>query len=199
MTPPDLSAAAALLEVDPDAPEDQIRKQHRLLIHLFAPDSPVVYGLYTRDEARRLVERLDAACATLTTAARRPPTDRARRPDSPAPSLPPAPAPAADRIRDPLAALGLPPDTPLRGEIIHRVRHLLGLHLEEIADRTKIGVFTLRCIETETWPDLPAKVYLKGFLRQIAPLLRLDPERLTRDYLAAFDAWEHDNRRKKRW
>ena len=96
-------------------------------------------------------------------------------------------------------ALGLPADTPLRGETLMRVRTLLGIRLEDIADRTKIGAFTLRCIETEAWADLPARVYLKGFLRQIAPLLRLDPDRLGRDYLAAFEAWENDNRRKKRW
>ena len=119
------------------------------------------------------------------------------RTDAPAtPSAPPRPAAITT---DPLTALGLPADTPLRGETLMRVRTLLGIRLEDIADRTKIGAFTLRCIETEAWADLPARVYLKGFLRQIAPLLRLDPDRLGRDYLAAFEAWENDNRRKKRW
>lgn len=206
---PDVEAAAALLEVEPGAPEDQIRRNHRLLVHLFSPDSPVLYGLYHRDEARQLVERLDAACTLLTHPVRRrtersadrSPADRSPaepgRTDAPAtPSAPPRPAAITT---DPLTALGLPADTPLRGETLMRVRTLLGIRLEDIADRTKIGAFTLRCIETEAWADLPARVYLKGFLRQIAPLLRLDPDRLGRDYLAAFEAWENDNRRKKRW
>lgn len=188
----DLDAAYALLDLEPGAPEDQIRQSYKLLVHLFAPASPVVYGLYTKDEARRLVERLEAAYALLTD-----PTRRAPRPGAPALTTPPAPTAMA--VRDPLDALGFPADAPVRGETIKRVRHLLGVRLEDIADRTKIGVFTLRQIEADAYGDLPAKVYLKGFLRQMAPILRLDPDRLARDYLTAFDAWVRDNTRKRRW
>jgi len=186
--PPEIRAAYATLEVDPGTPADQVRRAYKRLVHLFGPESPVVYGLYTHDEATALVARIEAAWRTL---------DGSRRSSA-------SPGGGSDRppstvltpvIEDPLEALKMAPDAPLTGTTIARVRTLLSVSLEDIADRTKIGMFTLRAIERDAYGDLPAKVYLKGFLKQIAQILRLDAERLTRDYLGAYDAWNRDNRR----
>ncbi len=186
--PPDILAAYATLEVDPGTPEDQVRRAYKRLVHLFDPEGPVVYGLYTRDEAAALVARIEAAWRTLDGARRRP-LDADGSPSGP-PSTVLTPV-----IADPLTALEIAPDAPLTGVTIGRVRKLLGIRLEDIAERTKIGMFTLRSIEREAFGDLPAKVYLKGFLKQIAQMLRLDAERLCRDYLSAYEAWIRSNRR----
>ncbi len=185
--PPDIEAAYATLEVDPGTPADQVRRAYKRLVHLFDPESPVVYGLYTRDEAAALVARIEAAWRTLD-GARRGPVVGGGADGPPSTVLTPI-------IEDPLAALGMAPDAPLTGTTIARVRNLLGVSLDDIADRTKIGMFTLKAIERDAYGDLPAKVYLKGFLKQIAQMLRLDAERLTRDYLGAHEAWNRDNRR----
>lgn len=186
--PPDIAAAYATLEVDPGTPEDQVRRAYKRLVHLFDPESPVVYGLYTREEAVALVARIEAAWRTLDSARRGRGAAEATAGGPPSTVLAPV-------IDDPLAALGFPPDAPLTGTTIARVRTLLGVSLEDIADRTKIGMFTLRCIERDAYGDLPAKVYLKGFLKQIAGILRIDAERLIRDYLGGYEAWNRDNRR----
>lgn len=185
----ELRAACAVLEVDPGTPEDQVRRAYKQLLHLFDPDSPVVYGLYTREEAAALVARIEAAWRTLNAAARHASVPPGALPAEGGPS---SVLPAV--ISDPLAALDFPADAPLTGTTIARVRQLLGVRLEDIAERTKIGMFTLRCIEREAFGDLPAKVYLKGFLRQIAEILRIDAERLGRDYLSAYEAWHRHNR-----
>lgn len=186
--PPDIKAAYATLEVDPGTPEDQVRRAYKQLVHLFDPESPVVYGLYTREEAAALVARIEAAWRTLDGARRRPAAADGSPDGPPSTVLTPV-------IADPLAALKIAPDAPLTGTTISRVRTLLGIRLEDIAERTKIGMFTLKAIEREAFGDLPAKVYLKGFLKQIADILRLDAERLCRDYLSAFEAWVKSNRR----
>jgi cytoskeletal protein RodZ len=51
-------------------------------------------------------------------------------------------------------------------------------------------MFTLRCLEAEQFQDLPARVYMRGFLKQIAEMLRIDTDRLLRDYLSAMDEWQ---------
>lgn len=186
--PRDIEAAYATLEVDPGTPADQVRRAYKRLVHLFDPESPVVYGLYTREEALALVARIEAAWRTLDGARRGPAPASGAAGESPSTVLTPV-------IEDPLAALGVAPDAPLTGTTIARVRTLLGVQLEDIADRTKIGMFTLRAIERDAYGDLPAQVYLKGFLKQIAQMLRLDADRLTRDYLGACAAWNRDNRR----
>lgn len=110
-----------------------------------------------------------------------------RRPGDERPSERPRPAPR--RPADPLAAAGLKPEDALDGAALLRVREACGIRLEEIAEKTKISMFTLRCIESDQYDDLPAPVYLRGFLKQLATFLELPADRVTRDYLHAMDAW----------
>ena len=90
-------------------------------------------------------------------------------------------------------------DAPLTGATITAVRSLSGISLEDIAERTKISMYTLRCIEAEQHGDLPASVYLKGFLKQIAVMLRLDPNRLVSDYTERHAAWLRERDKKSPW
>jgi flagellar biosynthesis protein FlhG len=195
-----------VLEVDPGATEDEIRRAYKRLSTLFDPNSMVVYGLYRLAEAQRLGERLRLAYETLVDPEKRRGYDRQlypqghpslRRADQRVASAPPTPRP--DAPADPLAALGLVDDTPLTGEVLARVRQVCHVTLEEIADRTKIPMFTLRCIEGDQFSDLPAPVYLKGFLKQIAGMLNLSPDQLVADYMGAYSAWEIESARNKRW
>lgn len=188
----------ALLEIDPGATEDEVRRAYKRLVKLFDPEGPVVYGLYPAEELEALARCLREAYETLVDPERRRRYDRRlfpeghpslRRADQ-RPVATPPPAPRPDPPADPLAALNLPPDTPLGGPVLTRLREVCHLTLEDIAERTKISMFTLRCIEAEQFADLPARVYLRGFLRQIAEMLRVDPDRLVRDYLAAYDEWQ---------
>lgn len=186
-----------LLEIDPGATEDDIRRAYKRLVKLFDAESPVVYGLYPEDEVQALSQALREAYETLIDPDLRRRYDRQLFPEG-HPSLrradqretavapPRRPEPPAD----PLAALDLPENTPLTGAVVQQVREVCHLSLQDIAERTKISMFTLRCIEAEQYSDLPARVYLRGFLRQIADMLRLDPDRLLRDYLAGFDEWQ---------
>jgi curved DNA-binding protein CbpA len=187
----------ALLEIDPGATEDDIRRAYKRLVKLFDAEGPVVYGLYPDEEVQTLSLTLREAYETLIDPDKRRRYDRGLFPEG-HPSLRRAdqreaasqPRRRPEPPADPLAALDLPETTPLKGATILRVREVCHLSLQDIAERTKISMFTLRCIEGEQYADLPARVYLRGFLRQIADMLRLDPDRLIRDYLAAYDEWQ---------
>ena len=48
---------------------------------------------------------------------------------------------------------------------------------------------TLRCIELDQFEDLPAGVYLRGFLKQFAGMLGLPADRVVQEYMDAVDAW----------
>ena len=101
----------------------------------------------------------------------------------------------AARGRDPIppprpaARLGLdvengfaPEDGVFDGEVLMRIRVSLGIELEEISTITKINDQHLRSIEGNQYDVLPAPVYLRGFLRQIAKCLSLDPTRVADSY-----------------
>lgn len=195
-----------LLEVDPGAPDDELRRAFKRITALFAPNAMATYGLYRQDETARLLVRMKKAYDTLLDPQRRRDYDRRvfpeghpslRRADERVASAPPRPR--ATPPANPLAVLGYDDDSPLGGATLTAVRGLGGVSLEDIADRTKISMYTLRCIEGEQHQDLPAAVYLKGFLRQIATMLRLDSRRLIDDYMALHDAWLKERERKTPW
>ncbi|MEW5899394.1 MAG: RodZ domain-containing protein [Bacillota bacterium] len=68
------------------------------------------------------------------------------------------------------------------GETFKQVRKERGLSLEEIAEKTKIRRRYLEAIEEENFGLLPGRVYVKGFLRNYAKFLGLNPEPLVALY-----------------
>lgn len=64
------------------------------------------------------------------------------------------------------------------GEILKRAREERGLSLEEVAEKTKIRYRYLEAIEKENFDIMPGYVYVKGFIRNYARFLGLNPEAL---------------------
>ena len=58
-----------------------------------------------------------------------------------------------------------------------------GVELTEISARTKIARAHLLAIEEEAFAQLPAIVYVRGFLLEVAKFLRLDPPQVQKTYL----------------
>ncbi len=51
---------------------------------------------------------------------------------------------------------------------------------------TKVQGETLQFIEANRYHELPAPVYLRGFLKEIAKCLRLDPARVANSYMQGY-------------
>ncbi len=75
------------------------------------------------------------------------------------------------------------PDTEFSGSLLRKVRESLGVELAEISGRTKIARAHLGAIEEERYDELPALVYTRGFLVELAKQLRLDPMQVQKSYL----------------
>ena len=80
-------------------------------------------------------------------------------------------------------------ETDFTGSLLCRVREAQGISLDEIAQHTKISSAYLRAIEAEDFPNLPALVYTRGFVQQLAKYLKLDPAQVTRTYLRRMRLW----------
>lgn len=61
----------------------------------------------------------------------------------------------------------------LSGRFLQRLRQERGIDLDTICERTKISIMYLRFIEADVYDNLPAAIYLKGFVDQYARLLDL--------------------------
>ncbi len=73
-----------------------------------------------------------------------------------------------------------------RGEFLKRVREYRGIGIEELSEYTKISKTYLNNIEAENYERLPAAVYLRGFVVQVARALKLPTEKAAVGYMKAF-------------
>lgn len=68
------------------------------------------------------------------------------------------------------------------GHILREARENKGLTLEEAQDATRINARYLEALETGQYGELPTAVHVRGFLRNYARFLGLDPEPLLDRY-----------------
>lgn len=138
--------------------------------------------------------------------ARRPVRPEPARPEPPRPVLAPARNPARTPIppREPAPvpvpvsamAVGTIPmaapelrnvvlPDPVTGAALKRYREERGIALNDISTRSKIGLRYFQYIEADRYKDLPARVYLRGFVMEYARAVGLDPSRTVDAYFAA--------------
>jgi flagellar biosynthesis protein FlhG len=182
--PPGAQTHYEVLELEPAAADEEIRRAYRRLRETYSPESLVVSGLYTQDKLAELHRRFEEAYDVLMDSTRRRAYDVASFPDGvPAPvqevgsrKMTPAPGiPVVDeppRPQRPEPEIG--PHTPITGPLLKQLREARGIDIHEISHKTKIGVGHLRAIEDERFDLLPAVVYVRGFLQEYAKALRLD-------------------------
>ena len=80
-------------------------------------------------------------------------------------------------------------ETEFTGKLLAKVREARGVELEEIAKATKISIAYLKAIEAEAFAELPAMVYARGFVQELAKYLKLDAAQVTKTYLLRLRQW----------
>jgi cytoskeletal protein RodZ len=65
-------------------------------------------------------------------------------------------------------------------DTLYAARRQSGLSLEEVAHATRIPVATLQAIENDDFRRMPSTVYARGFVRNYAAFLNLDPDQMAR-------------------
>lgn len=161
-----------ILGLEKTATEEEVAKAYERMKALYSQSSLATYSLLTDKERSEMLDNIEGAYLRLSRELSR---------------------------RDPLP-LFEPPDEetapePIGGEIpgkniggyIKRRREDMNLTLKVIATRTRIRTTYLESIEEERFKDLPAPVYLRGFLLEFARAVKVkDPEELASRYLAVF-------------
>ena len=81
------------------------------------------------------------------------------------------------------------PETDFTGGLLRAVRESRGVKLREISRTTKIGKPFLQAIEEDDFGALPAQVYVRGFVAELAKFLELDPDHVSRTYIRRYRRW----------
>ncbi len=176
------------------ATDDELRRAHKRQREIYQSGSLSLTSLLTEEALRAEQARIDEAHDTLLDPLRRRAYDVSTFPQDDEASVPRNPAvdAAVEAERAMLRAelaREINAETEFTGPLLRKVRESLGTELEEIAARTKISLPYLRAIESEDFGGLPAFVYARGFVHEVARCLNLDPTQVTRTYLRRFREW----------
>ena len=189
-----------LLEVSSEADAAEIERAYRMAQATYASDSLAIYSVLGDEDAVTLRERIEQAYEVLCDPERRRAYDRNLGGAAPAPASPglafelERERPARSQPK-PLAAVA-PFDeleaeagsTVYDGARLRRSRMRRGLELEQIAQVTKIGPTYLRFLEEERFDDLPAAVYVRGFVAAYARCCGLDLRTVVPSYMERYEA-----------
>ncbi len=178
-----------VLEIEPGASDEEIRRAARRMRETYAGDSMVMCGLFSPERLLKVHRRIEESYDTLLDVERRRRYDLRLFPDGIPPEVPRRPdsgelKPSTDpKLQVVSVSPEIAADTEFTGALLRKVRESRGIDLGEIATRTKISLARLRAIEDEQWDALPAPVYLRGFVVEYAKCLRLNTAQVARTYL----------------
>ena len=199
------------LEVSPDATRDEIERAYRMLSATYATDSLATYSMFDPEESASMRERVEVAYRVLSDPDARRGYDALREAGAPVEDAPPAEervelAPLAE------AALAKPlvetrnrevtafdriasaeddgdPAAEWNGARLRRARLQRGLEIDDVAAATKISPAYLRFLEEDRFEDLPAVVYVRGFIASYARYLGLDAHGVSRSYVGRYEEY----------
>jgi flagellar biosynthesis protein FlhG len=185
-----------ILRTHPGAGDEELRKAYKRQRDIYKPGSLPLCALLSDEERASEQARIEEAHDTLLDPRRRRAYDLSSFPEHQKQESQPKPEDAAllaerAMLRNELAH-EINSETFFTGSLLRKVRESQGVELDDIAIITKINRVQLRAIEEESFAELPAPVYLKGFVQELARCLKLDPTQVARTYLRRYAAWRAD-------
>jgi len=187
----------AVLELPTSATADEIERAYRAMRDTYRSESLALYSLFTDRDAATIRERIEEAYRVLSD------PDQRRAYDVSSVGQDAAADPrsvssgggdgglsgmdgiesASDSFRDLESDIDEEAGE-FDGPKLRRARLRRGFELDQIADITKVSVANLARIEDEEFADLPATVYVRGFVTAYSRTIGLDPTRVVASYLA---------------
>ncbi len=210
-----------LLGISPEATFEEVRSAYDQAMSIYSTDSIATYSLLTREERERMLSRLVDAYKTLTNSQLRKEynsflvekgelspqeiglsslgdsdTAKGKLRDVSVESLVQREERTENKNQLSGDNLDLPGNlTSVTGRDIKMLRIAGDISLEEIYRKTNIPKKTVEDIEEENFENLPALVYLKGFLKTYAKVLNINEDQMVDGYIERFLEWKNTYQR----
>jgi len=185
------------LEIPRDASAEDVTRAYNLARSTYAEGSLAGHSVFSEGDVEVIRERIEMAYQALSDPELRAAYDAqlARQSEQeharPTPPDPAALAVAVSSAVDSIESLELDEiddeDGEFDGQRLRRVRLRNGVDLDQIAAVTKVNPTYLRFIEEERFDDLPAAVYVRGFVKCYATCIGLDPDRVAKSYMQRYE------------
>jgi len=197
-----------LLRIAYNASSFEIRQAYKHILGIYEENSLATYSLFTEDERKLILSKIENAFLTLMDDEKRKAydnnlvsrgeapdnilTDREKKKAIPIfhtsksrannNSLARIKKKIQEKKPGDLATTMLKREQ-ISGKDLRNLRESLGIELEEIFQATKISPTALAAIEKDDVGNLPPKVYLISFLKSYAEALQLDPKQVVDGYI----------------
>ena len=184
-----------LFEVEPTVSEDELRRAYKRVWACFHPDHYATYGLYSRAQLEAQLNQFQSAFELLMDPKQRREYNLKTFPDG-LPSTRSAIAEVPSRLTPTFQTLvpqrearahwnsSTPPEQ--LGAALKLLREHFNLPLSVLHERSKISISMLELIEADDFQNMPAEVYLRGFIKELLLLFGINALVDLESYLRAY-------------
>lgn len=193
-----------VLELSTNAAQHEITTAYDRARRTYSGDNPAIYTIFSEKEARELLKLIDEAYAVLGNKTLRTIYDQrllgnnsvglelsydsiltASRQNFPEPRE--IEIKANYKIDEAFEA-EIKEKAVWLGQDLKKVRDYKGISIEKMSEKTKVNAFYITAVETMDKTNLPASVFVRGYVVQISKFLGLDEKSVTDSYMKAYKA-----------
>lgn len=197
-----------ILEVGSNAAQHEVTTAYERAKMTYSGDNPAIYTIFSENEARELLVLIEEAFSVVGNKTLRGIYDQrllgAKVPvkeiakdltyeailNASKAQFPEAKSPATKpsfKLNDAFE-LELKNTKEWDGELLKKVREYKNITIERLCERTKINIWYVKAIESMDPENLPAIVFVRGYIIQICRELDLNEKIVTDSYMAKYKA-----------
>ena len=195
------------LEIPRGASPEDVERAYRMARSTYTEGSLAGHSVFQDGDVDVVRERIEIAYQTLSRPETRAAYDRDLSEKEEEPELETAgsdPVTLATQVTPPVESietleldeLDALDEGEYDGARLRRARLRSGVELDEIAGITKVNPNYLRFIEEDRFDELPAAVYVRGFVMGYASCVGLTPDKVAKSYMSRFTQSERHTKRR---
>jgi len=203
-----------VLDIQPNTSGAEIEQAYVRARNAYSNDSVALYSLMTKDECARFLDQIEEAYSVLGFPEKRREYDRLRGLNTSGYKQSHSLEQSSERIQyedfgsnliearvskvsaqkkfaleyteNPEMERKIRETAEFTGPWLQEIREYKNVPLDRISDLTRISKSHITAIETEDLSKLPAEVYVRGNVFQIAKVLKLNPDAVATSYILRF-------------
>lgn len=195
-----------ILEIPSDASPHEIKIAYERAKATYSPSSPALYTIFTDEETQELNKLLETAYNILSHPGRRIEYDKTidlhkgdDRSDFTTDAANGAHSASSSNEAKGNSQFGnyvideqfeerIRNATDIDGAFLQKIRHYKNITLDQLSEKSKISKTYILAIESHDFESLPARVFVRGFIVQLAKLLDIDEQRAANLYMKHYPA-----------
>ena len=181
-----------LLNIKPDASDYEIRAAFERLKRVFDKNNPSLYSIYNEKKVQEIINELREAFIVLTDHTKRKEYNEMLIKEGVYSASALRVSGVSHELEGSTELSEIPPDLEAveegSGPYLKAHREKAGISLREVTEETKIQKSFLRAIEEENFRELPARVFVRGFIVAYVKVLKIpEGERVVEEYMKRYD------------